>query len=142
MPAEKFIYQLTVRTSMYVLSIGAVLLGAALGWGGPSRFATPSLATARIVPGGPYTWGALIAVGGAIALVGAVSGRHRDIVMIGIAWQGSWYLFFDVALWTTAAQDPQTPLMGCFVYAMLAVICGVLYAGGHRLMLTIGGKGL
>jgi hypothetical protein len=133
MPQEKAIYQLAVRTTVQVLSGGAVLMGALVAWGGPGRFATASLATARLVPGGAYAWAAAIAGGGIFTCAGIAARWRRPVVCAGLAWQGAWYAFLDLSLWTTALHDPTTPLIGAVVYAMLAALCAVLYAAGHEL---------
>lgn len=139
MPMERFVYQLTVRLIVQVLSGGAVAMGLGAAIGGPERFSSASLATARLVPGGVYTWSALIAVGGLIALIGVALHWRRRVVMTGLAWQASWYAFFDVSLWTAVFRDPRAGMTGAVVYLMLAVVCVILYVAGHELM-AIGGK--
>lgn len=133
MPAEKFVYQLTLRLIVQVMSVGAVGIGVGAAIGGPERFSSPSLATARLIPGGVYTWAALITVGGLITLTGVCLHWKRLVVMIGLAWQGCWYLFFDVSLWTAAFRDPRAGMTGAMVYLMLSVVCVVLYVGGYEL---------
>jgi hypothetical protein len=133
-PLAKLVYQDTVRATVEAFAVGAIALGAGIAYGGPARFVAPSLATARAMPGGCYTWAAAIGGSGLLTLAGARLGWRRHVVMSGLAVMGMIYLFFDVSLWVTAVQDPTTPLTGCVVYLMVAVVCGVLYGGGHGLI--------
>jgi hypothetical protein len=133
MPVEKLVYQATVRTTIEAVAVGSIGLGAGLAFGGPARFAAPSLATARAMPGAQWTWALIIAGFGIVTLAGARAGWRRRVVMTGLAGQGLIFLFFDVSLWVTAAKDPATPLTGCVVYLMVAFVCAVLYGGGHGL---------
>lgn len=135
-PYQALIYRLTTRTIIVLISVCAVLLAAGIAWGGPHRFAVPSLAAAGLIPGGCYAWAALIGISGLTTLAGIAAGWRRRVVIAGTIGQGLWFAFFDVALWTTALQDDRTPLIGCWVYLMLAIVCGVLAVGGHRLSIA------
>jgi hypothetical protein len=133
MPAEKAVYKLAVRSAVRTFATGAVVMGALVAWGGPGRFAVPALETARLVPGGAYTWAGLIAAGGLVCWAGIAMHWCRLVVCTGLALQFLWFLFFDVSLWLTAFADPATPVTGPVVYALLAVVCLILYSAGHQL---------
>jgi hypothetical protein len=133
MPQEKAIYQLATRTIIRTLSGSAILMGALMAWGGPRRFSAPAFETARAVPGGVYTWAVAATASGVISWAGIWRGWRRPIVGVGLACQGGWYAFLDVSLWLTATADPTVPLAGPVVYALVAVICLILYSAGHEL---------
>lgn len=126
-------YQLAVRTTVRVLAGGALLMSGLLTLGGPARFATPSLATARLVPGGVYAWAALIGIAGATTWTGIALGWRRPVVTTGLALLAVWAAFLDLSLWIQVIQEPTTPLTGAVVYAMLTAVSLILYSAGHEL---------
>jgi hypothetical protein len=132
MPQEKVTYQLAVRTTISIFAVTSTLMGIDMTVSGPARFTAPALATARTVPGGVWTWGAIIAAGGALTLTGSI-GWHRRVVMAGLTWMGLVFGFFDIALWTSRFADPRAAVTGCWTYLMVAAACGVLIVSGHRL---------
>lgn len=127
------VYQGTHRDIVRVLSFGAVAFGLGLIGGGPGRFGSPGFATARLMPGTCYTWGAVIVVFGATALAGIAMGWQRRVVMAGLYLQGAWFLFWAVTLFTSFRDDARVPATGWMIYALVSAIYFMLAAAGHNL---------
>jgi hypothetical protein len=127
------VYQGTHRDIVRVLSCGAVVFGLGLIWGGPDRFASPGFATARLMPGTCYTWGAMVATFGAIAMTGVLAGWLRPVVMVGLYLQGTWFLFWAVSLFASFLEDGRVATTGWMVYGLVSTVFFLLAATGHNL---------
>lgn len=127
------VYQGTHRDIVRVLSFGAVAFGLGLIGGGPDRFGSPGFATARLMPGGCYTWGTLIALFGATALAGVAAGWRRRVVMTGLYLQGTWFLFWAVTLFNSYRDDSRVASTGWMIYGLVSAILFMLATTGHNL---------
>lgn len=126
------IYQMGVRTVVQVLALVALLFGFAIIIGGGGRFAGPSFATARQLPGGYLTWGLLAMGVGGFTLFSSRD-WHRRWVMLGLAADSVLFFFFTVSLALTAANDPHVPFTGIVAYGGYSALCAVSYVVGHEL---------
>jgi hypothetical protein len=127
------IYQGTHRDIVRVLSFGAVVFGLGLIWGGPDRFTSPGFAVARLMPGGCYTWGAAIALFGAVTLIGIAAGWVRRVVLSGLFLQGAWFLFWAVSLFSAFVDDARVATTGWMVYGLVSGVHFLLASTGHNL---------
>lgn len=134
MSPDRFItYQWITRGIVRTLGCVGVALGVAMDWGGAERFSGPGFATARLIPGGVYTWGTSLAIAGFVVLVGVVAGWQRRIVALGLFLQALWFMFFAVGLAVTTASNPEGSVTGPFAYGGLAILCVIASVGGHGL---------
>lgn len=121
------VYVLAFRLLSRGYALLGVLLGTALIAGGPDRFSSRALATARDVPGQQLTWGAIAAAAGAVTVAASVL-RLRRLVEAGAMVLIGWHLFFALSLGLSAAHDPRAGLTGAVTYTGLAGLGCVLVA--------------
>lgn len=126
-------YQFAVRSWLTCLAVLGIAMGLAMVAGGPQRFGAAGFASARLVPGGVYSWGGLLAVAGAITLTGILGRWRRRIVMLGLLLEGAWFAFFAVALGSAAVADPHVAVTGPIVYGCVAALCAIGYDTGRWL---------
>lgn len=121
------VYVLAFRLLSRGYATLGLLLGGALVAGGPDRFSSRALATAREVPGGHLTWGVLAAALGA-AMLAASTARMRRAVAAGASALACWHGFFAATLGFSAFQDPRAGITGAITYSGLAALGCVLAA--------------
>lgn len=126
-------YQFSTRATILCLAAGGAVLGVAMILGGPDRFGAPGFATARLVQGGVYTWGAVLMTSSGVSLAGIVRGWSRRVVMAGMALEGCWFAFFAVALGLAAFRDPKVAVTGPIIYTVIAIVCAVGFDTGREL---------
>jgi hypothetical protein len=121
-----------LRAVILTVGAGSTFMGVSLIAGGPQRFTAPGFATARLIPGGSYTWGALILAAGVAVLAGAGL-WHRRTLEAGCLGMGAWYLWFDLSLIVTSTRDPHGAVTGAVIYLTAAVLCAVLYHAARKI---------
>lgn len=116
------VYQWSSRATVRALGLLAFLLGAVLIVGGYPRFAGAGFAVARLVPGGPYTWGTVIGLSG-LSIV--VSTRHwnRRVLNWVLTITACWHATFACFIAAAALSNPQSGLTGVVVYGGIALMC-------------------
>lgn len=78
----------------------AIIQGAGIILGGSSRWTSSrGLAAALAVPGSPYTWGAILALAGAVALWGTFD--HPRLAQLGCYLIAVWSGCFAIAIFLT-----------------------------------------
>lgn len=110
----------------------ALLIGAAIIWGGDIRFSGPSYASALTYPGAPESWGIVIGLAGLVGLLGSLLSRLW-LTRWSLYTITAWCLFFTITLIQAAAHLPNAGLTGPFVYLYFAVSAAVLGAAHHRM---------
>lgn len=116
-----------LRAVILIIGAGSTLMGVSLLLAGPGRFSSPGFATARLVPGGVYTWGVLILIAGSATLSGA-GAWHPHILRWACLGMAFWYLWFDLSLIVTSAMDPRGSVTGAVVYLMVTALCLLLWS--------------
>lgn len=129
LPSES--YRWITRAFVKTFGIGGLLLGLAMIAAGPTRFSSPGLATARLVPGGVYSWGSVMVAAGVITLLGVIDHWRRNVVVVGMFLQAVWFLFFTISLVSTAVRSPTGAVTGPIVYTMLGVLAVIAAVGGR-----------
>jgi hypothetical protein len=127
------VYRWAVQALVTTLGFGAATLGLAVYLGGMDRFGGAPFATARLVPGSPWTWGLVIGLAGVLTLVGAAMNSRR-FLRTGLFIQAFWYLFFDISLIAAAVADPHVPLTGCVIYLMISAVVLVVWGASRDLL--------
>lgn len=133
MPYRLVTYQWITRAFIRTLGFGGLLLGLAMLFGGPERFSSPGFATARLVPGGVYSWGAAMVLAGGLVAFGVLADWQRRVVVAGLGLQAAWFLFFATSLTITTLQTTQGAVTGPFAYGTMATLCILGAVGGHGL---------
>lgn len=116
-----------LRAVILIVGAGSALMGVSLLAAGARRFTSPGFATARLVPGGVYTWGVLILIAGVATLIGA-GAWHPHILRWSCLGMAFWYLWFDISLIVTSAPDPKGSVTGAVVYLMVTALCLLLWS--------------
>lgn len=119
---QSYAYRWLAQAMVTILGVGSGALGLAMLVGGPTRFAASSFATARMVPGEHVTWAVLFLAGAALTLIGAWR-KHKRMTRTGLFVMAIGYLFLDVSLTITAINDPNAPLTGAVIYAVISATC-------------------
>lgn len=132
-PYRLVAYQFGHRAMIATLATVGVALGVAMIVGGPERFSSPGFRTARVVPGGVYTWGGMLTAAGLLTAAGIIRHWSRRIVMAGMACEGCWFAFFAVSLGVATFSDPHVAVTGPIVYSGVAVLCAIGYDTGSEL---------
>jgi hypothetical protein len=122
------VYVMIVRLTSRCLGIGGVGLGVAMLAGGPRRFASASLASARQVPGQQVTWG-LIAFGLGVVILAAGHWHAWLLLQVSTSLLGTWCLFFATSIAISAAHDPDSGVIGVVTYTMVFGICTIEAVG-------------
>jgi ABC-type Mn2+/Zn2+ transport system permease subunit len=126
--------QWMVQALARLLGTFGFLQGVFIVAGGPSRWKSPGLAVAMLVPGAPASWGLAIGIAGTLAVVGTFFSRHR-LTSAALWAMGAWCLFFAMSLVVTVLRDSRVATTGVFTYLFMAVICVCLstaYAQSHH----------
>jgi hypothetical protein len=132
-PYRLVAYQSAHRVSVTCCAVIGLTLGAAMILGGPGRFTASGFATARVMPGGVYTWGGALALAGSLTLAGIGANWARRVVMAGLLLEGCWYAFFAVSLGIATYEDPHVAVTGPIVYTGAAIWCVIGYDTGREL---------
>jgi hypothetical protein len=132
-PYRLVTYRFATRATTLALASGGTFLGVAMILGGPERFSSPGFATARLVPGGVYAWGGMLAAAGAVTLLGIHLQWARRTVMAGMALEGCWFAFFALTLAIAALHDPKVAVTGPVIYALVSMICAIEFQAGRGL---------
>lgn len=122
---DPHVAQWVVRTVTRIVSVYAIVIGVAIIIGGPARFGGVSYSVALALPGAPTTWGVIVAVGGAVSLLGTILGRAA-IVAAGLLLQGLWSLMFASAFAIAMFNFPNANSTGMWVYLSIALILFIL----------------
>lgn len=105
----------------------AVLLVYGLIWGSltiagrDERWAGPAFQVAREFSGGPATWGAALAVFGALGLVGTAVGR-LTVIQAGLVSSGIWSIAFAICLAAAPVVNTQAALTGALTWLFHAAL--------------------
>jgi hypothetical protein len=118
-------YRFGNHASIVVLAVLGVGMGAAMLLGGPDRFSADGFRTARMVPGGVYTWGGLLLAAGLVNLLGVLGPWSWRTVIVGLTLQGLWFAFFAVSLFMASVGQPRVAVTGPFAYGGLAALCAI-----------------
>lgn len=97
--------------------------------GGRERWFSKSFAVALTVPGAPATWGVVLALCGALTLLGTfvrVRVAGPRVVLAGALGIAAWCLFFAVSLGLTAMQDHHASTTGILTYLQFAVLSAII----------------
>lgn len=121
-----------LRAVILIVGAGSTLMGFSLLVAGPNRFSNSGFATARLVPGGVYTWGVVILIAGIATLIGAWS-WHPQLLRWACLGMAFWYLWFDLSLIVTSAMDPKGSVTGAVVYLMLTAACLLLWGAAGNI---------
>lgn len=122
MSPQTYAYRWLAQAMVTIFGFGSGALGLALLLGGPARFAASSFATARMVPGQHVTWGLMFLTGSALALLGAWR-KHNRLIRVGLLVIALGFLFLDISLIVTAINDPNAPVTGAVIYAVVSAAC-------------------
>lgn len=114
-----------VQALTRLLASYAIVQGFVIIIGGPRRWGSPTLAVAMQVPGAPATWGIVLMVFGAFALLGTFTVQLR-LVAWSIGLVGAWCMFFSVSQLIVVSHDQRAGTTGVGTYATLAVVALVL----------------
>jgi len=114
--------QWVIQALARLLATFALVQGVGIFLGGPQRWQSPGLAVAMMVPGAPATWGVILAVLGAITLLGTVKARHR-LVANGLMGIATWCTFFTFSLLLTLLRDARVSTTGVPTYLFVTVTC-------------------
>jgi hypothetical protein len=111
-----------VQALTRLMATFGILQGVGIIYGGPGRWASPSLQVAMMVPYAPASWGVAIAAMGVLAIAGTFLSRHRltAAAMFGMS---AWCLFFALGLLITVLREPKVATTGVPTYFALAVVC-------------------
>lgn len=106
---------LVFLAALSTLAVGALILA-----GGPTRFTSPALATARAVA--PWWgWGSAMLLSGLLATGGAWAHRMW-LARIGHTMSSAVYLFWVITLGFGVARTPTTAMTGLGIYTGFAMI--------------------
>jgi len=106
---------------LHIHAITAVLVGGAVIANGPAGIATPAYAGIRIVPGAPFTVGAVLVILGLVLGV-ATWRRHVQTEMVAAAGIVIWYLMFATSFagamiaWQINPDGQKPSWQGMFSY--------------------------
>jgi hypothetical protein len=80
----------------------------------------PSYSVLRMIPGWPWSWGLILAFGGALTVVGRLTG-HLPVARLGIHVQAVWYVVQAVGLFA-AIHAGAASYAGVLYLALAAVV--------------------
>ena len=104
-----------------VLTLFAVLQGAAIIVTDAERWSAPAYENALLVPGAPPTWGGLMLVAGTVAMYGGLAQLYR-FISTGFYLCGIWCIFFAVLFGKAFFENEDTSAMGLLVYSFLTLM--------------------
>jgi hypothetical protein len=116
------------KAMIAIVGTSGTLLGSLFLTGVDWRYSGPAFYTARSIPGGMHTWGAVFMIVGLIVLAGIIHGWHPKTLAVSLWALATVYLFFSMAIWLEVG-NLLVPLTGGVTYlelAVLSLICGAV----------------
>ena len=97
-----------------------------------NRWSGPAFRTALTLPGAPDTWGAMLALSGALALTGSLF-RQMTLTAVGHFLAAVWSVFFAGTVAREAVVNANAPTTGIVVYGLTALLFLVVSTGAWQL---------
>lgn len=104
-----------------LLTLFAILQGAAIVLTDAQRWSAPAYENAMLVPGAPPTWGWVLLGASIVALYGGLAHLYR-FISTGFYVCGIWCIFFAVLFGKAFFENNNTSAMGLLVYGFLALM--------------------